>query len=499
MTAVPPSSQTFSSIQSLLLQLLFEGVAIFGGTGAGKTSSSGRAIAKLLLRAGAGGVVFTTKADDLDVWVRNYAAGTGRDPRQDFVVVGTEKPHPESIWPTDILGPRRVYRFNVLQEEYRRSGGLSPNITNMLLATMSHGASAVSWSDPYWENALRQLLNNAIELAARASELSKGVAEIQLADLLAIVQSAAQSVGELGTKRFRQGRCFSALSIIDSRRDQVDMAVYWDVLLTSAYWLREFPALSERVRSIIVSTLTSKTDALLRSPLRELLFGESDPQAAPINCFEPDPVTGRPKIIIVDLPLKLYGEVGRDAQVLYKLAWQKEADRRAKRLREGQGSATPAFLWADEAHHFLTKADALFQSTARSARVGTVYLTQNLPGMFAALGEHATYALLGSLQTKVFHTNGDAETNHWAERVIGTAHAPTQSINVGFSGSREGMSGSFQESREPVVPAIRFTRLRKAAPTQTSEAIVFHPGVRWGGLGGSHVLATFPPPDQDSV
>lgn len=493
-----PGSIPFASVEQSLLNVIYEGVIILGGTGVGKTMSSGRAIARMLLRSGAGGVVFTTKPDDLNTWVRKYAAGTGRDPRQDFVVVAPSTPHPESIWPTDLLGPRRVYRFNVLQEEYRRSGGFVRNIGDMLVAAMSHGTQVTAGTDLYWEQSLYQLLNNTLDLAARATLLSKGAAQIQLAELLAIVQSAAQSPNDLSSTRFRNGRCFQYLETVDVARDHLDDAAYGDAEMTAAYWLRGFPSLAERVRSIIVSMLTSKTDGLLRSPLRELMFGETDGEASPLNCFEPDPVTGRPKIIVVDLPIKLYGAVGRDAQILYKVAWQKEADRRAKRLEQGQGSGTTAFIWADEAHHLVTKSDALFQSTARSARVGTVYLTQNLPGMMAALGEHSTNALLGSLQTKVIHTNGDAETNYWAERTIGTAHQDGHSITVDLSG-RRGMSGNYHEVREPLVPAIRFTRMRKAAPGRPSEAVLFSPGVRWGPSGHSHAFASFPPPDQDSA
>jgi hypothetical protein len=479
----------------VLRPVLCEGTCIMGATGTGKTKSSGKALAQDLLTGGGGGVVLTAKPDDLDTWVRTYFRNTGRDPREDVVVIGAEEPHPESIWPKDLLGPRKIFRYNVLQEEFERGGRLTGNIAQMLVAGLTHGMHSVSAQEPYWENALYQLLKNTIELAAQSSIAVSGRAVLRLEELIEIVQTAPQSRADLGSASWRKGRCFQLLSEVDRLRSKLQAGPFGDLKLAAAYWLQEFPSLADRTRSIIVSTLMTKADGLLRSPIRDLLFGESDAEASPRRCFEPDPMTGRARVIIVDLPVKLYRDVGRDAQLLYKLAWQREADRRAKQLLEAQGSGGLAFLWADEAHHFLTKEDALFQSTARSARIATCYLTQNLPNMYSAIGEHATHALLGSLQTKVFHTNGDPTTNDWAERLLGSAPLPESSLNVSYSDSNS-LGGQFRTARQSVVPSIRYTKLRKAGPGNRAEAMVFHAGLSWGHAAANHVLTSFPPVDQ---
>ena len=54
-----------------------EGTQIFGAAGSGKTSGSGQAIAKAMLRNGFGGLVLTAKPDERMLWER-YAAETGR-------------------------------------------------------------------------------------------------------------------------------------------------------------------------------------------------------------------------------------------------------------------------------------------------------------------------------------------------------------------------------------------------------------------------------------
>jgi NAD(P)-dependent dehydrogenase (short-subunit alcohol dehydrogenase family) len=63
----------------------YMGTFIVGGTGSGKTSGSGRAIAHAFLRAGFGGLVLCAKPEEADLW-RRYAAETGR--RKSLVITG---------------------------------------------------------------------------------------------------------------------------------------------------------------------------------------------------------------------------------------------------------------------------------------------------------------------------------------------------------------------------------------------------------------------------
>lgn len=52
-----------------------EGIGIIGGTGSGKTSTSGRVIAHHYLAAGFGGVVLTAKPDERLLWEK-FASDT---------------------------------------------------------------------------------------------------------------------------------------------------------------------------------------------------------------------------------------------------------------------------------------------------------------------------------------------------------------------------------------------------------------------------------------
>ena len=61
-----------------LLRHAYEGVHIFGGTGSGKTSGSGRALALTYLRLGMGGIVLCAKPGEYELW-RDYARRAGRE------------------------------------------------------------------------------------------------------------------------------------------------------------------------------------------------------------------------------------------------------------------------------------------------------------------------------------------------------------------------------------------------------------------------------------
>jgi len=163
--------------------------------------------------------------------------------------------------------------------------------------------------------------------------------------------------------------------------------------------------LNEKTRSIITFSFTGLADVFLRGDLRELFTTST-------NIF-PE-FTHNGAVILLDLPVHEYGKTGQFVQSIFKYVWQKATERRTK-----SEDMTPVFLWADEAQFFINSHDVKFQTTARSSRACTVYLTQNLPNYISALGENLTYSLLGNLQTKIFHQNSETKTNKYASEIIG--------------------------------------------------------------------------------
>ncbi len=451
-----------------------EGTQIFGGTGSGKTSGSGRALALSFLRAGYGGLVLTVKPDECQLW-EEYAEEAGR---KDAILR---------------FAPDAPWRFNFLDYELRRPGagaGFTENLVGLFTQVLEVGdrSSGSGRKEEYWQRALKQLLRNAIELCKLAT------GRVSLPDLNAVVQSAAQTPTETRSQGWQEeSRCFAYLDAADTRVTEQEARA--DFELTARYWLGEFPALAQRTRSIIVSSFTGMADGFLRAPLRELFCTTTSivPELSQYGA-----------VLVLDLPVKEFSELGQFAQVLFKLIWQRAAER-----RDVVENPRPVFLWADEAQNFICREDLHFQATARGARVSTVYLTQNLPNYYAVLdpmrGKHEADALLGNLQTRIFHANGDRTTNEWAAESIAktwqfranASSSVSQAQGTGSGGEQSrdtlgAQAGGSQQLQYQVLPH-QFATLAKGGPDSECrvEAIVSQGGRIWHHTGTNYLSTWF--------
>lgn len=453
-----------------------ENCLVLGGTGSGKSSGSGSAIARTLLGARFGGLVLTAKSDESDRW-RRYAAECGR--LKDLAVFDVDC----------------ALAFNFLDHELQRKGagaGLTENIVNLFstvleIAERNSGQGSGRDDEGYWKRALRQLCRNLVDL------MVIGTGRVSVPELHTLLVSAPTSLDEMRSATWRsESLLFQTLQDGDKRpktpRQERDFALVAD------YWLIEFPSLSEKTRSIIVSTFTSMVDVLNRGLLRELLCGETT--------ITPEAVEDG-KIIVIDLPVKEFGEVGQIAQVIWKYAFQRSIERRV--VTE---ATRPVFLWMDEAQHFVTSYDAQFLATCRSAKVASVLLSQNVSSFYAALGGSEkgrveADSLFGNLNTKIFHANTDPVTNDWGASIIGRKRQLMGNMNssqpTDWIGSTMGMSpgaqasAGFSEIYEFEVQPARFTKLRTGGVQYQGEvdAIVVQSGRRFKSTGGIWLPVTF--------
>jgi hypothetical protein len=447
-----------------LMKDAFEGVQIFGGTGSGKSSGSGQAIARAFMEANLGGLVLTAKTDEVLTW-KQYAKEAGRE--TDLLIVEQGGP----------------LKFNFLRYELRRPGigaGHTENLVNLFCSVLEasdrrHGQGG--GNDSYWQRTLKQLLRNAIDLAILAAD------DVDLPSLYKIIATAPRSIAEAADEKWQADSvCFT---LIEHSRDKAkEKGREQDYELTRDYWLKEFPGLAVETRSVIVSTFTSMADCFLRGMLRDLFCTD-------LNFTPEDSFNGR--IIILNLPVKEYNELGQFAQVLFKFVWQRAVERRIPpgvHRAQAEKTIRPVFLWADESQFFVNSYDALFQSTARSSRACTVYLTQNLPSYLATFSGANSRAeaetFLGNLQTKIFHANGDPNTNNWAADSIGR----TRQVQF-YGGMSEGTGarggGGMNQSAggsqvfEYLIQPQEFTMLRTGGEEceLQVDAIIFQGGRRW--------------------
>jgi hypothetical protein len=446
----------------------FEGTCILGGNGSGKTSGSGQLLAESFLAQGWGGLVMTTKPDEHRMW-ETMCERTGRS--GDLV----------------LFGAGGESRFNFLDYELNQPGGAgaTENLVNLFTAVTEVGDRSKGGErnegDQFWKRSYKQLLRNAIDA------LSMGVGKVSVPMLYEMITDIAQSPQEAESEQWqRESSLFAVLEAAKARM-QGEGAQH-DFKLVARYWLRELPALAEKTRSIILSTFTGIVDCFNRGMMRTLF-------STTTSVTPEDAQQG--KVIVVNLPVKEWNELGQYAQVVWKFLFQRATERRR--------TTRPVFLWADEASNFVTSYDALFQSTSRSSRCATVFLCQNLPLYYTALGgeqvgKAAADALLGCMATKIFHANSDITTNNYAAEIIGRTLVRRHSVSMPHNRNLflsdpelQPATGSVSEQMEFKLLPSEFTTLKKGGTASNGivEGVIFQNGRVFKATGDNYLVTSF--------
>lgn len=474
--ALSMSLLDLSRADKLTLGQAVEGILILCATGSGKSSGSGKSIGMSFLRAGFGGLILCVKTDERQIWEERCREAGRSD---DLLIFGADQP----------------WRFNFIDYELNRKGkgaGLTENLVKEFSTVLE---IAQRNSDPgggredggYWRLTNRQLSRNIIDLLIWAG------GHLSIPDMYRVLVSAPESREEFKSKEWQaESFCFKCLCDADKKpktpRERKDFGIVSD------YWCLEYPKLSSKTRSIIVSSFTSMIDVLNRNLLGELFCTTTNvtPEAAESG-----------KIIIVDLPVLEFSEVGQFANILWKFNFQ-----RAMLRRDITANPRPVFLWQDEGHYFTTGEDPLFQSTCRAFRVANVVLSQNVSNFYATLGEGEKGkalcdSLFGNLNLKIFHANSDPVTNEWASTIIGK----TRQFMMNASNSYQPAdwflslpnmempqaSSGISEQWDFEVPQSTFTQLRTGGPANNWEvdAIIFFNGLCFNATGRPWTKAIF--------
>ncbi len=429
-----------------------EGTIVFGATGGGKTSGPGQTLAKAMMRKGYGGLVLCAKADEPPTWIK-WAKACGRSNDLQFF---TE------------------HSLNFLNYEMQRPGkgaGLTENIVQLLMTAAEISGGSAGGDNDYWMKATKQLIRNTVDLC----KLARNQATLDLINTC--IQSAPRNKTEAADPRWQQtSLCAQMLKEATARLVNSPIAEQEkDLNIVSVYFLMEFAQMDEKPRSSIVSMFTSIADSFLRGPLRTR-FSEN-------TTWVPEFLLAG-KIMVVDLPVKEYGELGRYAGVLVKFLVQKALERR----KDISDTARPVFIWGDEYQNFAIQYDQQFQSTCRSVRGVTVALTQNYPNLKVEMakstgGEAIVDSLLGNLQTKIFCQNGEKFTNTWAAESIGRIKVQKQSTSTSSQGEMKPKSESVShsEAEEFACPPNEFTTLRKGKLENDCkvDGIIWQGGRQW--------------------
>jgi len=452
-----PSSSSQTGTQPWTVRHAVEGTQIFGGIGSGKTSGSGRMIAIRFLNAGFGGLVLTVKSEEKEMW-EEYCAITNRT--DDLIVIE----------------PGGNHRFNFLEYESQNADGseaLTENIVDVLKTVIraSEAADQGKSDDSFWETALDMLIFNVIDLCKMAN------GRVTLQELYDIVLSLPKVKDTASLKDMDKTKAFfkaftkahskaidaindreayltrvhgSATHIMLTEEEMLELPEARLFKFLDLFFLETFKNLSEKTRSIIEFTFSGFLFRLLREPVFSL-FCKGTSTITP-----EDSIKG--KIILVNLPVKKFNKVGRDCQILFKYIWQ-----RAMEKRKVAENSRPVFLWSDEAQNFLHEHDANYQATARSSKIATVYISQNLPNYHARMGgaksEYLVQGFLGTLGTKIFHANADIETNKYASELIGETMMDKESVSTSSTNGTVTSSHTVNREFERTIKPEEFARL----------------------------------------
>jgi hypothetical protein len=436
------------------LKNAFESVKILGELGGSKSTGSAAHFLLKYMELGMGGLVNCVKPGDREL-IEAYARQTGRE---DSLI---------------IVSPENKWRCNLIKYAYKRPGIIGSRVESIvsLIMTIVEAAERSErgnkgTGDKFWPQSVRTLLRNATEICIAARD------EVTMAMLHEVIMSAPRSNAEVHNAQWqKESLCYRLIEEAEAR--ERDASKQRDFELAAKYFLREVAEMPHDTRGSIYATYGVTADILLRGHMADLFDGDTN--------FVPD-LSFDGAIIVLATPTKIYGQAGVNVQSAFTYLWQIAAEQ-----RDVKANPRPVFWFVDEAHEMVCNYTADFLATARSARVATVLISQNRPNYLAAMGgeagRHRVDAFLGNMGTKIFHANGDPETNKWASDTI----SEEIQTRTNFHGGREqaGPTGGGGEAVGRKVLASEFTMLKKGgAPDFLTDTIVYQTGASFIANGG---------------
>ena len=330
--------------------------------------------------------------------------------------------------------------------------------------------------DVFWTRSLRALLRDAVEVCLAARD------DISMRLLDEVISSAPRTPAEVHNPEWQTSSiCYKLIEEAEGKSDRRSPSQQRDYELSATHLLKDFPATPDETRGSILATYRSMADILLRGHMAELFDG-------PTN-FVPE-VTHEGAILVLDLPSRVYGQAGINVQSALTYLWQMAAEQ-----RNVKANPRPLLWYIDEAADLVNDYTAKFLSTSRSARVASCLCSQNLPGLMAAMGgesgRHSVMAMIANTGTRVFHSQGDIETNRYASETINDAVLTRMNFHSSRDGHGPGNGGGSESVGRKVMPS-EFTTLKKGGAQNNfvTEAIVFQTGASFAANSGEPWMRT---------
>lgn len=458
----------FDRDNALTVRGLLSNLLVVGRTGSGKTSGSGQALLRGILRhPRSGGIVLANKPEDRRDFAR-LAAEMGRDG--------------DVLW----FSPQGSLRFNVLDHVYRVSGGNTREVVNGLSTigeSLRNGGGRRGEDAEMWRNLSEEHLYHAVQAVKLACH---GVTAV---DLQRFLNGAARSPDELRSETWRQGFHNQVLQAAMAATKSPEDATDYEECVQ--YFLGHWPGLADRTRSSIEIGVESLLFVLNTGLARSLI-------STTTNFDIGDVAHG--KWLFVDTSPSALGDAGLLIGASLKYIVQKDILRRD--ARAGDGFVT---VWLDEYAQWATSFDARqFLPMCRSHRGALVALTQSVHGLRAALGgtgEHESSLLLANFHHRLFHALGSTEDAEFASDLVGQRHrmllggsmGPAQSLGEELFGGHSRLTSNFSTQLEAVIqPRAFLNGLRCGGPENSflTDVIIVRTGEPFAN-GENFLRATF--------
>ena len=359
---------------------LYTNIFITGATGSGKTADVMYPLLNQLVGfqacnpdRKAGGLILDAKGDFI-TQTRGYLERHGR--LDDLIVIDGSPAH----------------TYNPLHYPELESSVLASKIKALLF---NMGARSF---ESYWVDMGERLAHNVIEYLRLHSELVFGHPYVTFDGIYRVIisQDPSRLIENLKKEHHLHGSLLERFQFIE--------AFFWS----------EWQSLDRKIKSIVTSELT------------RIIGGFSEPKFKKVFCPRPENILFKGfndiidsgKIVALNMPLGMWGNIGRTISIMLKLDFQRAVLSRVSRVLKDPSTNTerPLFTMIDEFQEFVTighglEGDDKFFDKSRQSKHVSIMATQSYTSLLNALGSKAgVETILQCFRNNVFLNTEDTYT-----------------------------------------------------------------------------------------
>jgi len=379
------------NIDGLSLDDLSRGIVVWGSNGSGKTSTVGTEWPELVLkhRSKPGALLLAVKKDEGDR-LTQLVETAGRT---------------ESLI---IINEQTSYYFNPLEYELYRNGRGNEDymcaldvIMAMFLSgeEVQEGGSSGAEQERFFDKSMRKCIirkmmilvlsdqpvtiKNLKKILVDAFNVEEVERYLTLCQMIEGDDEIAAENAYLELQDWASNNfflyCFEkANTRTDLTPDQLDT-----MELIGDFFLKIFPRMSEKTRAIIEESCMGLYEPFNSGFLKRFCSEKMSPELRPERCYEEG------AIFLIDIPVKEHGISAVYVAMMFKKMFQLAMERRQIRQEK---NPRPVLLFIDEYHFLCSAKDQEFQTSCRSSKVITFYITQSINNLRVAMGKnHADY------------------------------------------------------------------------------------------------------------